>query len=442
METTHMLVCLVAAGLGSAIAAILAIVPALHVYNVAGAMLLALSASPGSVSSEIVSFFFLGMVTGYALCNVIPSVFLSTPDESTLFVVLPGQKYLMQRRGYEAVLLTGIGGLGGIGTLAALSPFAPAVAPGLYRLLSPHLPWILWTVIAYVLLSEWPKGAGRGSDRWKRWWHGWKGLFAGLTTFVLSGLLGLVLFYRSPLSPRVAFQNLLPAFLGLFAIPCILQNLLSRLEFPSQHIPHSLDITPLGLVQGILSGVLGGLFAAFFPVVTGGVGGLIAGHATSQRDDRLFLIAQGASKATYYVGGFLLFFVPGLHLTRGGMALMTSTIWSAHTPQVYYLAVTAVMLSAIFSFFLLFPLTHLTIGLLASVHYRWISLSTLGLLLLIVAAMTGGSGLLICLVATGIGLIPVLWGSRRMNSLGILLLPIGLNMIGIGSAVARWLQLI
>ncbi len=44
-------------------------------------------------------------------------------------------------------------------------------------------------------------------------------------------------------------------------------------------------------------------------------------------------------------------------------------------------------------------------------------------------------------VSTGIGLIPVLIGGRRMNCLGVLLLPLTLNMIGIGPMVAQWLGL-
>ena len=63
-------------------------------------------------------------------------------------------------------------------------------------------------------------------------------------------------------------------------------------------------------------------------------------------------------------------------------------------------------------------------------------------LFLIVVGMTGWGGLLICTVATGIGLIPVLWGSRRTNCMGVLLLPIALNMVGMGSVIARWLQLV
>ena len=47
-----------------------------------------------------------------------------------------------------------------------------------------------------------------------------------------------------------------------------------------------------------------------------------------------------------------------------------------------------------------------------------------------------------CAVGTGIGFIPVLLGSRRTNCMGVLLLPIALNMVGAGDKVAMWLGLI
>jgi putative membrane protein len=414
------------------------LVPALHVYNVAGLVLLA-SAALGEVAPpELLAFFFVGMTTGYAMCNAVSSIFFSSPDDSTIFVVLPGQKYLLQKRGHEAVMLTGVGGLGGIAALAALTPVASSLFPALRAILQPHLHWILWSIVAYMLLSEWPKGSGRAPAGLRRWWDGWKSLAAGLVTFLLSGVLGLILLTRSPVPVTVAYQNLLPAFVGLFAVPWVVQNVLSRVELPEQHAARTVDATPALLLRGTFAGVLGGLFAAFFPVVTGGIGALIAGHATAQRDDRLFLVSQGASKVVYYVGGLLLFFVPGLHLTRGGMAWMLSSFWSAYTPRAFYLAAAAAVLSGMVSFLLLPVMTRLVIGVTGKVDYRWINLGTLAVLLTIVTGTTGWSGLLVCSVATGIGLIPVLWGSRRTNCMGVLLLPIGLNLVGAGGVVAGW----
>jgi len=442
MPGTDAMVMVLTATTGVLVAAVLSPVPALHIYNVAGFVILAANALGDVLPPEHVAMLFLGMITGYAMLNAIPSIFLSAPDDSTVFIVLPGQKYLLQRRGYEAAVLSGVGGIGGIAVLALLTPVASSVLPALRAVLQPHLPWILWTVIAYMLLSEWPKGSDRAPAGWRRWWEGWKSLAAGLATFLLSGVLGFILLYRSLVPVRVAYQNLFPAFVGLFAVPWILLNLLSRVELPEQHIGISIDATPGVMLRGTLAGALGGLFAAFFPVVTGGIGGFIAGHATAQRDDRVFIISQGASKVVYYVGGFLLFFVPRFHLTRGGMAWMLSGVWSAHTPRHYYVATVAVVLSGVLSFFLLLLISRLTIRLVGAVHTRWISLGTLAVLLVVVVGMTGWGGLLICAVATGIGLIPVLWGCRRTNCMGVLLLPIGLNMAGVGGMVAGWLGLV
>jgi putative membrane protein len=435
-------VALLVAVMGALVAAVLALVPALHIYTVAGLIVLATDRLGEVAPPELTGMFFLGMTAGYAMLNSIPSIFLATPDDSTVFVVLPGQKYVLQRRGYEAVVLTGVGGLGGIAVLALLTPFASSLLPALRAILQSHLHWILWAVIAYMLMSEWPKGSDRAPAGWRRWWDGWKSLTAGLVTFLLAGLLGFVLLYRSLVPVTVAFQNLLPAFAGLFAVPWILQNILSRVEIPKQHIARTVDVTPWLFLRGTLAGAMGGLFAAFFPVVTGGIGGFIAGHATAQRDDRLFIVSQGASKVVYYVGSLLFFFVPGLHLTRGGMAWMLSSLWSSHAPRTYYQAVAAMILSGGVSFFLLLMMARVAIKLVGKVRYRWISLGTLGVLLTIVVAMTGWGGLLICAVATGIGLIPVLWGSRRVNCMGVLLLPIALNMAGVGDVIAGWMGLV
>ncbi len=427
---------------GAVAASMLAWIPALHIYNVAALLLLIAESGAVSIEAESLAFLFLGLVSGYAMGNTIPSIFFAAPDESMIFVVLPGQKYLLQGRGFEAVALTGLGGVVGLSVLVALAPVASRTLPALREILQPHLGWILWTIIAYLLLSEWPKGTGRAPTGWQRWWDGWRSLLAGLATFTLSGLLGMILMHRSPVRVDVAFQNLMPAFVGLFAVPWIVTNLLGRVSVPRQTIARSLDIAWGDVVQGATSGVLGGLFAAFLPVVTGGIGGFVAGHATAQRDDRAFLVAQGAAKIVYYVGGLLLFFVPGLHLTRGGMAWMVSTRYTPYTPAQYYAATAGALAAGVLAFLMSLWTARLAAAVVSRIPYRILSCATLAILMLVVGGVTGPVGLAICAVATGIGLIPVFWGARRMNAMGVLLLPIALNMSGTGHAVAGFLGLL
>ncbi len=426
---------------GALIASAFALIPALHVYNIIALFILITGGLAETLTDNQLSMLLLGMLIGYAMLSIIPSIYLAAPDEASAFIVLPGQKWLLERRGFEAALLTGIGSLCGAGALVLFSPFLIEATRTLHIILAPHFGWILLSIILFMLMSEWPKSGERGPSNWARFRSAWTQLGAGLLTFFLSGLLGLVLTYRTLVPVSTAFVNLLPAFIGLFAIPAVLSNLIMGVRVPPQHISRSIDVTPSLLLRGTFAGTLGGLFAAFFPVVTGGVGAFLAGHATAQRDERSFLVSQGASKMVYYVGAFLLFFLPGLHLMRGGLASMLGACLTPSTPELYYAAVAATGLVGVVSFLLLIPASWIAVRFLTRIDYRAINIGTLILLVVLIALTTGVGGLVVMIPATAIGLIPSFFGSRRMNCLGVILLPITLNMAGVGPDIARFLGL-
>ena len=121
---------------------------------------------------------------------------------------------------------------------------------------------------------------------------------------------------------------------------------------------------------------------------------------------------------------------------------MLSSLWSAHTAQTYYLALAAVVLASVVAFFLLLPMSRMAATLVGKVRYRTMSIVTLVVLVTVVWALTGWPGLAICAVAAVIGLIPALWGSRRLNCMGVILLPLALELSGVASIAARWLGLL
>ena len=428
--------------IGALISSVLALIPALHVYNIIMLAMLLASGLARSLTSDQLAMLLLGMMIGYAMLSVIPSIYLAAPDEASAFIVLPAQKWLLERRGFEAAILTGIGSLCGAGVLVALSPFFIEAARTLQIILSPHLGWILLTIIIFMLMSEWPKSGDRGPSNWARFRAAWAQLGAGLLTFFLSGVLGLALMYRNIVPVSSAFVNLLPAFIGLFAIPPVLSNLIMGVRVPPQYVSRSIDVSPSLLMRGAFAGTLGGLFAAFFPVVTGGVGAFLAGHATAQRDERSFIVSQGAAKMVYYVGAFLLFFLPGLHLMRGGLASLLGALVTPSTPELYYTAVAAIGIAGVASFVLLIPYSWLAARFITRIDYRVVNIGTLIVLVALIALTTGPGGLLAALPATAIGLIPSLFGSRRLNCLGVILLPMTLNMAGVGPDIAKMLGLI
>ncbi len=441
-----MLTAAVSVLIGTVLACFLAILPGLHIYNVMGLAALLIYSLQGAglaTMPEVYLPFMIGLVTGWSVLNTIPSVLLGAPDESAIFTVLPGQKYLMTGRGYEGTMMIGAGSLAGIFMLVfIIGPFAPRYLPVVRYVLTPHMHWILWVIITFILMTEWPKGGNRGPAGWRKFADAWSTLGAGLLTFLLAGLLGFLLLYRAPVSIDTAFQNIMPAFVGLFAIPWCLLNAVSGVEPPPQYVREELNINGDLLLRSSIAGGIGGGFAAFFPVVTGGIGGLLAGHATAQRDERVFMMSQGVSKVVYYTGALMLFFVPGLFLTRGGGAWIIKGLYVPRTWGDYFLALGSIALAGAVSFLLMPPLTKWTLRLMKRVDYRLISLVALAIIVGLVFSITGWVGLFIMTVGTGIGLLPVLYGSRRLNCLGILLLPIACNMSGIGEPIAAFLGLL
>ncbi len=442
LGVTGMLIGSVLAGV--AISAVVACIPGFHIYNLMGFIVLGvlgLQARGILIAPEMIVAGSAAMVTTFGVLNSVPSILLSAPDESALFTVLPGQQFLMAGRGREALMLTAAGSLG-----AAVLLFPAAVwllpqhAPRGYLILRPHVHWILWSVIVFMLMSEWPRGGTRGQGGWRKCWDGWQSTGAGLLTFGLAGFFGFILLYRSPVSPERAFQSLMPAFVGLFAVPGLLLNILANTRPPSQSVDDRLTLSPGMLCNGIICGSLGGGFAAFFPGVTGGVGGFLAGHAGARRDEQIFLISQGAAKLMYYAGAFLLFFLPGLHLTRSGAWLISGLV-DPFSRNHLTLALGAILLSAALAFLLVDALSRALVRRLDRIDYGRLALGALLLMAVLVTAMTGWVGAGIAAVGTGIGLIPLLYGSRRMNCLAVLLLPLACNLSGCGPRLVTLLRL-
>jgi putative membrane protein len=429
---------------GTLVSALIGWLPALHVYNVAMLLIVfhqqvektALGSDP-----YVIMPFMMGLIVGWAILNTVPTVFLGAPDESAVLMVFPTQKYLMQGRGYEATMLSALGALGGIACLLLTAPLMSKTLSVARAVMAPHYFWLLMLILAYMVLSEFPKGGDRGPTALARFWDAWKQLLAGILSLLLAGWLGFILMRKAPINTTFEFSNIMPAFVGLFGVPWVIQNIMSGTEVPPQHLPKSVDCTAFVAFRGITAGFLGGFFAAYMPIITGGIGGLLAGHATAQNDERSFIVSQGASKLVYYVGAFLLLFVPMASIARGGLANMLRTSYVPRGEHDFLMILAAMALSAALAFFLLGPVVRLTMAVIKRVDYRLLSWFTLAIMTTLVFVITGWGGLLIMVVSTGIGLIPVVFYSRRSNCMGVLLIPVALDMAGYGPAVARFMGL-
>lgn len=428
--------------LGVLFSALISFLPALHIYNVIGIFLLVVLKFEASMAPMQLIALCIGMIVGYSILNTVPATYFGPGDETLSYYILPTAQWVALGRGYESVILTGVGALGGLIGLALLAPVFLWIMPGLKTITAPHMFWILGAVISYMILSEWPKGISQSKSTWTNFFEGWSFLLVGIATFLLSGLLGFIVMAKTMVPVDFAFQSITPVFVGLFAIPWLITNIINIGTIPPQHECQSIDLDWEMLLRGTFGGFLGGFFAAFVPIVTAGVGGLMAGHATAARDSRLFVMSYGTCKTVYYVGSFLLFFIPGLSLTRGGLAWIVTPVVSTLTMKEYALFVGLMLFAAGVSYLLLGPFTRMIIKIVETVDYHLISVIALVIVLPGVFYFTGWGGMGIMAVSTGIGLLPVLFQARRMNLMGVLLLPVAVNMAGYGNHVLRFLGLV
>ncbi len=425
------LIALAGTGLGS----LIGLCPGLHIYTLC-AWLMGRTALLG-LDDAAASFASLGMLAGWLLGSIVPLVFLHAPDDSGSAGVLPATALVLQGRGPQAALWIGAGSLGAICALAALAPLLDLAVRPLRQILQPHTGWMLVAVIAFLLLGEWPRADELQPTALRRIASAWGWLGAGLLTFGLSGLLGLTQMFDDSGGPHA----LLPVFAGLFGVPGLIQVLSGRdTPVPQRHTP--LGLGAGALLTSTLTGLAGGLFALFVPALSGGIGGLLAGHATAQREERAFLVAQGASRAAYVTGGALLLFLPGVSTGHGGLGALLSVTFVPHGWRLFWLALAALALGSALGMLVLRLCLRGLVAFSSRAWQRPAAAAALAVTLLVAALLTGGPGFLILGVATPIGLIPVFVGSRRLNCLGVLLLPVALGQIGLALPIAHALGLV
>ncbi|MDD2715716.1 MAG: tripartite tricarboxylate transporter permease [Candidatus Wallbacteria bacterium] len=442
MTSTMVFMSILASLIGMIIAAAVSLIPGLHIYNViAITMLFTFTAVNMFAGTDpmVLTSFMLGMVVGFSMLFTVSSQYFQPNDESFRSIMLPHERFLLEGRGHEAVMLGGIGGLLGLFVITILIPILSGPISTVLKLIQPHHYWILAVVIVFILMTEWPKDHGVGADPKQRFQDGWVQLLMGYFTFFAAGILGIFIFFRTLVPVESSFQSLMPVFVGLFSVPSFIMTFVTRTRVPVQHACQSIQVRKIDIARGGISGFVAGAFASLNPGMTPGPALLLSGHLTCSSGDRQFLIGGGTARLLYYVGALLLFFLPGVYMRRGGAAINISLFFVPETTEQFLLVCGIIAFIGGFSFLLLAPFSRLCIWLVHKFDYKVFSLIGLIILVGLTAWITSWQGLIILTVSTMLGIVPNMWHTRRISLLAVLLVPICLNMAGIGPKIAHFL---
>ncbi len=338
--------------------------------------------------------------------NFIPSVLLGAPEESTVLSVLPGHKLLLEGRGYEAIKLSVIGCLGGVVFSVLTLPFFAIFIPALYGVIRYQVHWLLIIVIGYMVLNE---------NR--------KNRFYGLSIFLLSGILGLVVLNNYPDS------SLFPLLTGLFGIPSLIIAINEKTKLPDVLSLEEDKIEKRSLLSSISIGSIGGVIAGLLP----GLGSTQSTVLTQnvfrrEESERGFLVSIGAiTIADIIYSIFALWLISN---PRSGISVGVSKLLEVGLNEVLIFISIIIIASGIGAYATL-KLAGFSLGFLKKVDYSRLCLYTTIFLMVLTLVFSGFIGLLILIVASAVGMIPNLKNIRRTYSKGCLILPPILFFAGI-----------
>lgn len=415
--------------LGAIVGVALSWLPGFHIYNVI-AVLFIVMGFESFIPAEFIPFFMLSAIIAFSFVNLLPAIFLSVADDTLIFLLFPSQRALLLGKGYRAMLLSLLGALGGAILLFALSPVLAIILPIVYNLTSNYIHVFIAALILFMFMSEWHRYGEKVGSPLSRLLDAWKQSFAGLFVFFASGILGFIAMRRPIVPPDRAYLNLMPLFIGAFGMAWVVFNLISNVQIPKQEIMDKVEISLPNYLRGLVSGVFGGIIAALYPLITGGMGALVAGHLVNPTSEDEFLISQGANRVVYYVGAYFLLFMPTFRIIRGTGAWITAGIYIPKLYEEYVLALGILLFVSGISFLATLLIGRVYVSLVTRISYKKLSLITMAMLVIITYVGTGLMGIFYMTIATFLGLVAGLYNTRRSYPLGLLLFPVLLSMTG------------
>jgi len=424
------------------------LLPGLHVNNIALILLsfsttIVLLLGPLSsmgISQEfilcLIAIYIISVSISHTFHDVIPTTFLGAPDEDTALSVLPAHSLLLEGNGYEAVALSAMGSFGAIiVSFILLYPirFIIGVPLFFYDTLQDIMFFVLLAITILMITTE--KGRIEIGG-FKGIYPSIFGMLFAIFLFVLSGIFGLIAL-DIPVSSPIGLDSpvLFPALSGLFGFPTLLTSLLTKPNIPKQTIiePKLDKTTKKSGILSIITGSAAGVLVSIIPGITSATGTILAMNTRGEADSRQTIITLSAvNTACAFFVVVVLFIILRARsgATLAAMQLISVSDWNVSLmPTFLIYMLIALLLGGTLSYFFTLKMGKLFARYFIRLPYQKLVATTIISIVILVFLFTGFMGVLILLIATTIGLLPVQWGVRRSHCMGILLLPIMLYFL-------------
>jgi putative membrane protein len=388
---------------GVALGTVSGLTPGIHANTFALLLAGVATSVPGPLSFLGAAMLAAGTV--HTFLDVVPALALGVPDPAMASSALPGHRLVLEGRGREALRLSALGSGCAVALAAGLAVPVTRVMRVVYPTVRAHLPLVLGGTALALALTE----------------SGLRGRVGGVLAVGASGALG-ILTLDLPAGGLVAAGNMLaPLFAGLFGAPVLL-DALTGAGVPEQDSPEV--TTPPAAVGALaLVGTLGGAAVGYLPGVSSAVAATLALGVVPAAGARGFLVTTSGVNTANTV--FALFALVAFGTPRTGVLVAVERAGvGVHLPAL----LAGVVAGGAAGFVLVVSLGDRYLRAVGRLDYTRLCVGVLALLVFLMVVLAGPTGIGVFAAATLVGLVPVRFGARRANLMGVLLVPLALGV--------------
>jgi putative membrane protein len=381
--------------LGIASGVIAGLIPGVHINLIASLLLAGSAWLRDWFSTMEFAVFVVAMGVTHAFVELVPTIFLGAPDDSTALVMLPGHKMLHEGLGYDAVCFATIGALGCLLCTLLLFPLILWAFPLLSGAMKPVLGWLLLALVVVLIAKE-------GKDWWK-----------AAIVFSTAGLLGWLVLRKLSLE-----QPLLPLLSGLFGASSLALAIFERATVPVQ-IGRFARLGRADAAKGILGGLIGGTLVTLFPGLGPGHAGALA-TMLFRSTSYSYLVLTGGLHAADFLASLAT--LVALGKARNGALAALEKLVDITASDLWLLGAVA-LIAGVLAAGLALLHARIFSGLVERVNYPLLSGSVLAFLAVLVILLSGWKGLAVLIASTLIGFLAPWLKVSRAHAMGCLLVP-------------------
>ena len=376
------------------------LIPGLHANNFALFLAGIAPLLPGQPIMVGLAMLAAGVV--HTFLDAVPALTIGVPDADMAVAALPGHRLVIEGRGMEALRLSALGS--GIAVLLAIPLAIPITLAMIrwYPFLQQHMPLVLGSVALVLFLTEPTRRAVAG----------------GVISFLTSSALGFLILDLDPAAPLDGGGVLAPLFAGLFGTPVLIDAMRGGGVPPQEDA--EIHTPPRGVFLPASSGSAAGAVVGYLPGVSSAIAAVIALVLTPSEDpDRDFIVATSGVNTANTI--FALFALVALGAPRTGVLV---AIEQADVPINLPMMLLGVAIAAAAGFTLVIIVGDWYLITVGSVDYTLICGGILALLVVLSFLFAGVVGVVIFIVSSLLGFIPVRIGGKRVHLMGCLMGPI------------------